>query len=204
MTYEISHIPKICGSCGKRHSPSKLCYTPLKCWNCGAAHLPTEESCFICNGFLLPTISGATMDGPRTRINWKIFLITNMDHSEVKAKELRSAEIAIENDLYTAVLCTKSLDSPFGGNEKKKTAVFLHRPRGKKRLSVTKLGLGGISASSRKWEDIKLSDWTTFEEILGFTSLPSTFPTPDDICLLEAEEGDTDVRGFDGGGPCTE
>ncbi|KAF7953680.1 uncharacterized protein EAE97_001079 [Botrytis byssoidea] len=177
MASQNSQIPRICGSCSKRHSPSELCYTPLRCWNC-------EE--------------------PPKYIDWNTFLIAKTDLSQVKSEQLRSAAVAIQNDQYTAVLCAESPDSPYAQNGTEKVAVFLHIPGGDKRLSFTKLGPGDISASSRKWEEIKFADWTMFKDILGVTSLPSNFPTPENICLLTPDELDTDVRGFDVGGPCTE
>ncbi|TGO40429.1 hypothetical protein BHYA_0037g00280 [Botrytis hyacinthi] len=136
----------------------------------------------------------------KRRISWETFLIAKTDSSQVKSDQLRSVKIAIGNDLYTAVLCAESLDTTYGKYKKKKTAVFLHRPGGEKRLSFTKLAPVNISASSREWEEIKLSDWAVFEEILGVTSLSPTFPTPDDICALECDELDTYVAGFGGVG----
>ncbi|KAF5871648.1 uncharacterized protein Bfra_008671sa [Botrytis fragariae] len=199
MTYQNSQIPRTCRSCGETHSPPKLCYIPLKCWNCGIEHFPTQEFCYNCNGWILPSHPRETVEEPKKRIDWKKFLIANTDSSEVKSEQLKNAEIAIKNDQYTAVLCAESLDSPYGKNEKKKTAVFLHRPGGDKRLSFTKLGPVDLQASSRRWVEIKLADWATFEEIVGVTPLPSTFPTPGNICLLEDDELDTDVGIFDGG-----
>ncbi|KAF7902595.1 hypothetical protein EAF00_002498 [Botryotinia globosa] len=199
MASRDSQIPRACESCGKTHSPS-LCHVALKCWNCGKKHSATQEFCYACNSLTLPIFS---REIPKTLISWNTFLIAKTDSSQVRSEQLTNAEMAISNDLYTAVLCAESPDAPYKEYKKKKTAVFLHRPGGEKRLSFTKLGSSSISTSSRKWEEIKLSDWTAFEEMVGVTSLPSNFPVPDNICLLKSEEGDTDVRGFDVGGPCT-
>ncbi|TGO84236.1 hypothetical protein BPOR_0530g00020 [Botrytis porri] len=129
-------------------------------------------------------------------IDWKVYSIASTDSSQLKSEQLKNAALAIKNDQYTAILCAKSLDGPY---KAKQTAVFLHRPGGDKRLSFTKLGLSGIQANSRRWVDIKLADWTTFEEIVGVTPLPSTFPTPENIGSLEGDEQDTNVGSFDGG-----
>ncbi|TGO66894.1 hypothetical protein BOTNAR_0052g00300 [Botryotinia narcissicola] len=185
MASQNSQIPRICGSCSKRYSSSELCYTPLRCWNCGKKHPSTQEFCHICNGWLLPTCFRWTTEEPPKYIDWNTFLIAKTDLSQVKSEQLRSAAVAIQNDQYPAVLCVESPDSPYAQNGTEKIAVFLHRPGGDKRLSFTKLGPGDISASSRKWEEIKFADWTMFEDILGVTSY-------------------TEVRGFDVGGSCTE
>lgn len=166
MISRASQIPRACDTCGDTHTPS-LCYVPLKCWNCGEGHSTTQEFCCICNSLTLPTFTHET---PKRRISWEAFLISKTDSTQVKSGQLRSAGIAIDNDRYTAVLCAEFLDNSYGRMKKKKTAVFLHRPGGDKRLSFTKLGLATISASSRKWEKIKLSDWAAFEEIVGVTS----------------------------------
>ncbi|THV45815.1 hypothetical protein BGAL_0448g00100 [Botrytis galanthina] len=143
----------------------------------------------------LPTF---THENPKRRISWDTFLISKTDSTQVKSGQLRSTGIAINSDRYTAVLCAEFLDNSYGRMKKKKTAVFLHRPGGDKRLSSTKLET--MSASSRKWEEIKLSDWAVFEEFVGVTSLPSTFPTPDDICALPRDKKDTYAVGFTGAG----
>ncbi|KAF7888384.1 uncharacterized protein EAF02_002925 [Botrytis sinoallii] len=201
MTTQNSQIPRICGSCGKIHSPSELCYTPLKCWNCGKKHSTTREFCYTCKCWTPPTMKRATPEAPKEPIHWHEFIIAKTDSSQVKSDQLKSAVDAIEKDQYTAVLCAESPDSPYAKDNTEKIAVFLYRPGGDKKLSVTKLE--GISASSRKWEEIKLSDWTMFEEILGVDSLPSSFPTPDNICLLEDDELDTGLAGFSGVGLST-
>ncbi|TGO16344.1 hypothetical protein BTUL_0029g00340 [Botrytis tulipae] len=191
-----SQIPRACDTCGDTHTPS-LCYVPLKCWNCGEKHSTTQEFCSICNSLTLPTLP---REKPKSRISWKTILIAKTDSSQVKSNQLSSVKNAIDNDLYTAVLCAESIDTPYNKYKKKKTAVFLHRPGGEKRLSFTRSAPGIISAISREWVDIKLSDWAVFEEIVGVTSLPSTFPTPDDICALPRDEKDTYAAGFGGAG----
>ena len=169
MTSRNSQISRTLDSCGKTHSLSKLFYTPLTCWNCGEKHLPSQEFCSFCNGLTLPKFTRERPGEPKRLINWKIFLIANTESSQVKNEILGSVEIAIKDDQYTAVLCSASHDSLHGKNEKR-TAIFLHRPGGEKWLSFTKAGPGKISASFRKWENIKLADWTVFEEVLGVTS----------------------------------
>ncbi|TGO49735.1 hypothetical protein BCON_0201g00030 [Botryotinia convoluta] len=170
MTSQNSQIPRKYDSYSEIHIPSKLCYIPLKCWNCGMKHLPSQESCYLCNGWTLPTYTRETNEESKKPIDLQIFLIVNTDSSHVRSESLRSAEIAIKDDLYTAVLCAESLDTPYGKNKKKKTAVFLHRSGREKRLSFTKLRLGKISASSRNWVHIRLADWKIFEEMVGVTS----------------------------------
>ncbi|TGO07369.1 hypothetical protein BPAE_1432g00010 [Botrytis paeoniae] len=123
MTSQNSQIPRTCDNCGKIHSLS-LCHVTLKCWNCSKKHLPSQEFCYICNGLTLPTFSRETTEEPKERIDWKTFLIANTDSSQIKSDQLRSAEIAIENDQYTAVLSAESLDTPYGMNKKKKTETW--------------------------------------------------------------------------------
>ncbi|KAF7960939.1 hypothetical protein EAE96_000611 [Botrytis aclada] len=161
---------------------AKPLFQECVCYNCGNPHPLTIENCYSCYGLTLPTRYKNSSES----IKWNIFNISQTDTNEIKRKQFLLAEKSMAADEYTAILGAESQDGPYNNNSATKKVVFLYRPGGDKRISHTKFDQSSVMASSRVWDRIKLDDWESLEEIIGFRtithSLPGFFPVPDN-CL---------------------
>ncbi|KAF7865311.1 hypothetical protein EAF04_006288 [Stromatinia cepivora] len=160
---------------------SRPIYLPLRCWNCAAEHTNTQESCFICHGWVLPTRTKL----PREPIDWKILVIISTDTDEFKKEQFKEAEIAIQGGRYMAILGAETPDSPYSVYRPEKTAVFLHRPGSDTRLSFNRPNQDKILASSREGAKIHSGEWKIFENMVGVPTpknlLPESFPKPEHL-----------------------
>lgn len=77
---------------------------------------------------------------------------------------MKDAVTAMSGDKFVAVLGLQFANTSSGQNPSK-TAVFLYRPGGDKRLSGSK---SQSHASSRDWDNIEMSIWESFKQIVGF------------------------------------
>ncbi|KAF8859750.1 hypothetical protein BDZ45DRAFT_574746, partial [Acephala macrosclerotiorum] len=131
---------------------------PLTCWHCEKPHSDTQEFCNICNGWTLPILTKE-----RSIIKWKTFVVQDSDSKEVRERLMKDAAIAIGSDKFVAVLGLQFVNDG-SGRKLRKAAVFLYRPGGDKRLSIS--GSKGHT-SSRNWRDMKDLDWEAFKRIVG-------------------------------------
>jgi len=100
-------------------------------------------------------------------IEWKTFVIGASDSNEVKEKLMNQAVMAIEDRCFVAILGVQFEKDRFG-QKIRKTATFLHRPSGDKRLSLGN-SKSPKHSSSRKWRHIDNSHWDAFKQMVGTT-----------------------------------
>jgi len=76
---------------------------------------------------------------------------------------MKDAATAISDDKFVAVLGLQFVNTS-SGRTSSKTAVFVHRPGGEKRLSTSK---SQDHSSSRRWVGMDKSFWNSFKEMVG-------------------------------------
>ncbi|KUJ14154.1 uncharacterized protein LY89DRAFT_130628 [Mollisia scopiformis] len=171
---------------------------PLKCWHCDWPNSMYSEFSVACNGWTLPTrIQELETE---VRIEWEKFVIPANYPEEAKSRLMRDAMVAIANNRNVAILGVQFKRSRAHlGREKEKTAVFLYRAGGDKRLSSSS---NKGHASSREWQSIKTDHDPVrldFKEIVGKETqivtysytLPEAFPKLKPLTTVG--EGETDM-----------
>ncbi|EPE36739.1 hypothetical protein GLAREA_08902 [Glarea lozoyensis ATCC 20868] len=81
---------------------------------------------------------------------------------------MRSATVAIAEDLHVAVFGYQSLDNNM------KTVLFLHWPGGQRKLSIFRKN--EARANARCWREITEGEWEQFVDIVG--EIPGSFLEP--------------------------
>lgn len=90
-------------------------------------------------------------------------MLKDSDSREVREGLMKDATTAIGGDKFVAVLGLQFVNTSSGPNSHN-TAVFVYRPGGDKRLSMSTLK---YRASSRYWRRIDKSYWKKFKQIVG-------------------------------------
>jgi hypothetical protein len=136
-------------------------WKPLTCWHCDKIHSTTEEFCKRCNGWTLPTQDECH---GQVVINWEVFVMRTSDSETCRERTMKDAGMAISGNKYVAVLAVQPSDyAP--GSTLKTAAVFLHRPGGDKKMSLSTAEI--CRASPRYWNRLRPWDWEKFMTFVG-------------------------------------